>query len=92
MEELHSTAPPPKRTRKVWPLYVVAFTGWIAYFGMIAATTLDRRDRNRRLDSMQKELDFMQNSMLKEIDSLKKQADSLRAERQRRTAKDGEKR
>jgi hypothetical protein len=81
MEEQHPSALPLKSTRKLWLLYVFAFSGWIAYFGMFAATVVDRRDRDRRLDSLQKQLD-----------SLEKQADSAGAERQRRTAKGGDKR
>jgi hypothetical protein len=81
MEEQRSSAPPSKSTRKLWLFYVVAFSGWIAYFAMFAAIVVDRRDRNRRLDSIQKQ-----------IDSLAKQADSLGAERQSGTAKGGDKR
>jgi cell division protein FtsB len=81
MEEQHSSAPPLKSTRKLWLLFVFAFSGWIAYFAMFAATVVDRRDRNRRLESLQKQ-----------IDSLAKQADSLGAERQRRAAKGADKR
>jgi hypothetical protein len=65
----------------IWSFYLLAFSGWIAYFAMFAATIVDRRDRNRRLDSIQRQ-----------IDSLEKQADSLGAERQSRTAKGGDKR
>lgn len=81
MEAQHSSAPPLKSTRKLRLLFVFAFSGWIAYFAMFAATVADRRDRNRRLDSLQKQ-----------IDSLAKQADSLGAERQRRAAKGADKR
>ncbi len=81
MEEQHSSAPPLKSTRKLRLLVVFALSGWIAYFAMFVAIAVDRRDRNRQLDSLQKQMD-----------SLAKQADSLGAEIKRRTAKAGDKR